>query len=330
MPGPGEYRPDATEGITRIDDLPKPNVSLRSRNYRRRPCPRCQHSSYRDSRGRRTLHDLGDPLTGRPRDLVVLYSRHFCSKCRRYFNADMTDLADPGSHCTRRVIDAAVRLVVEDGLPYRRAGWALWRDHRAFDHPPCDRHQDEHEAQEPEARAQEQIEDHHRHRQSDEADAGGGERHRCLPPEPGRVTDGRRVEREHGPERDQRVEDERDLDEAEGVVVLLVHPVSEWFERPLIEVAAGPRTAAAEADVLDHVASLSRLHVFLARRAAMASGFPFLEERFETKQIVVHLLLGIASQQMRHGVADRASRRVVRKPDVEACSTAISSRTTCS
>ena len=132
MPGPGEYRPDATEGITRIDDLPKPNVSLRSRNYRRRACPRCGHSSYRDSRGRRTLHDLGDPLTGRPRDLVVLYSRHFCSKCRKYFNADMTDLAHPGGHYTRRVVDTAVRLVVEDGLPYRAAGWALWRDHRVF------------------------------------------------------------------------------------------------------------------------------------------------------------------------------------------------------
>jgi hypothetical protein len=37
VPGPGEYRPDATEGITRIDDLPRPNVGLRSRNYRRRP-----------------------------------------------------------------------------------------------------------------------------------------------------------------------------------------------------------------------------------------------------------------------------------------------------
>src|SRR5512135_521923 len=132
MPGPGEYRSDATEGITRIDDLPKPNVRLRSRNYRRRPCPRCGHSAYRDSRGRRTLHDLGDPLTGRPRDLVVLYSRHFCSKCRKYFNADMTDLAHPGSHYTRRVVDTAVRLVVEDGLPYRAAEWALWRDHRVF------------------------------------------------------------------------------------------------------------------------------------------------------------------------------------------------------
>jgi hypothetical protein len=62
----------------------------------------------------------------------VLYSRHFCSKCRKYFNADMTDLAHPGSHYTRRVVDTAVRLVVEDGLPYRAAEWALWRDHRVF------------------------------------------------------------------------------------------------------------------------------------------------------------------------------------------------------
>ena len=44
----------------------------------------------------------------------------------------MTDLADPGSHYTRRVVDTAVRLVVEDGLPYRAASWSLWRDHRVF------------------------------------------------------------------------------------------------------------------------------------------------------------------------------------------------------
>jgi hypothetical protein len=57
---------------------------------------------------------------------------HFCTRCRKYFNADMTDLADPGSHYTRRVVDTAVRLVVEDGLPYRTASWSLWRDHRVF------------------------------------------------------------------------------------------------------------------------------------------------------------------------------------------------------
>jgi len=30
------------------------------------------------------------------------------------------------------VIQMAVRLVVEDGLPYRPASWHLWRDHRVF------------------------------------------------------------------------------------------------------------------------------------------------------------------------------------------------------
>jgi hypothetical protein len=44
----------------------------------------------------------------------------------------MTDLAGPGSHYTRRVIDAAVRLVIGDGLPYRPASWTLWREHRVF------------------------------------------------------------------------------------------------------------------------------------------------------------------------------------------------------
>ena len=132
MPGPGEYRPDATEGITRIDDLPKPNVSLRGRNYRRRPCPHCGRSASRDRLARRTLHDLGNPYTGRPRDIVLLSSQHYCRRCRKYFNADSSELADPGSHYTRRVVDTAVRLVVEDGLPYRSAEWALWRDHRVF------------------------------------------------------------------------------------------------------------------------------------------------------------------------------------------------------
>jgi transposase-like protein len=132
MPGPGEYRPDPSEGIIRIEDLPKTKIRVQSRNSRRRPCPRCGHRAYRDGRGRRTLHDLGNPLTGRPCDLILIHSRPYCSRCRKYFNADMTDLADPGSHSTRRVIDAAVRLVIEDGLPYRTAGWTLWREHRVF------------------------------------------------------------------------------------------------------------------------------------------------------------------------------------------------------
>jgi hypothetical protein len=132
MPGPGEYRPDPTIGIARPEELPKTKVGVQSRNYRRRPCPHCGGKASRDRLVRRTLHDLGNTLTGRPRDIVLLCSQHYCRRCHKYFNADASDLADPGSHYTRRVVDLAVRLVVEDGLPYRCAEWALWRDHRVF------------------------------------------------------------------------------------------------------------------------------------------------------------------------------------------------------
>ena len=132
MFGPGEYVADQTEGITRVEDLPKPKLVRRSRNYKRRPCPLCQHSAYRLRTVTRTLHDLGDSLSGRPRDIVLMYSAHRCPKCNHYFNADMDDLALPKSHYTHRVVSMAVRLVVEDGLPYRPASWHLWRDHRVF------------------------------------------------------------------------------------------------------------------------------------------------------------------------------------------------------
>jgi transposase len=131
-PGPGEYVPDSTEGITRVEDLPSPLLLQRSRDFRRRPCPRCGRSCYRHARGHRSLHDLGCLLRGRPRVLHVAYSRHYCARCRLPFSADLSDLAPPGSHYTQRVISLAVRLVVEDGLPYRAASWHLWRDHRVF------------------------------------------------------------------------------------------------------------------------------------------------------------------------------------------------------
>jgi hypothetical protein len=130
--GPGEYVPDRTEGITRVEDLPPPLHAQRSRNYRHRPCPRCRRSCYRHAVGQRTLHDLGCPLRDRPRLLHVVYSRHYCAACKLHFSVDMSRLAPPGSHYTNRVIDRAVDGVVEDGLPYRAASWHLWRDHRVF------------------------------------------------------------------------------------------------------------------------------------------------------------------------------------------------------
>jgi hypothetical protein len=132
MFGPGEYRPDPSEGITVPADLPQPESVPYSRNDIRQPCPRCGHSAYRDKQSHRTLHDLGNLDVWCPRDLVITYSQHYCTKCRKYFNADLSDLAPPGSHYTHRVMDLAVRLVVEDGVPYRPASWHLWRDHRVF------------------------------------------------------------------------------------------------------------------------------------------------------------------------------------------------------
>jgi hypothetical protein len=132
MSGPGEYRADCTEGITRVEDLPQAQRVERSCNYSRRPCPDCGRSCYRSRTVERTLHDLGDLVGERPRDVLLTYSQHYCCKCKSYFNVDMSDLAPPKSHYTHRVIAMAVRLVVEDGLPYRAASWHLWRDHRVF------------------------------------------------------------------------------------------------------------------------------------------------------------------------------------------------------
>jgi hypothetical protein len=132
MSGPGEYLPDATEGITKPEDLPKAKVVSRSRSFEQRPCPRCGRSCYRDRTRQRVLHDVGDLVSGRPRDVHVTYSQHYCGKCRTYFNADMSDYALPKAHYTHRVVSLAVRLVVEDGLPYQTASWHLWRDHRVF------------------------------------------------------------------------------------------------------------------------------------------------------------------------------------------------------
>ena len=132
MFGPGEYVSDPTEGIVDIKDLPRPQMVVYSRNYDHTPCPRCGHRASRHKSGQRTLHDLGDVSTGCPVDLLVTYSSHYCSQCRKYFNIDLTAVAPPGSHYTHRVIQMAVRLVVEDGLPYRPTSWHLWRDHRVF------------------------------------------------------------------------------------------------------------------------------------------------------------------------------------------------------
>jgi hypothetical protein len=130
--GPGQYLPDPSEGITNPEDLPQPKIVRRSRNFKHRPCPGCGRTCFRHGRATRVLHDVGDLVSARPRDIHLLYSRHRCTVCRAIFNADMSDYALPKAHYTHRVVSLAVRLVVEDGLPYQAASWHLWRDHRVF------------------------------------------------------------------------------------------------------------------------------------------------------------------------------------------------------
>lgn len=129
---PGEYVADPSEGITRPEDLPLPKIIRRSRNYKNRPCPKCGKSAYRVKEVVRKLHDLGDVASGRPRVIHVTYSQHRCVKCGLYFNADMLDMAAPKGRYTHQVVAIAVRIVVEDGLPYQAASWHMWRDHRVF------------------------------------------------------------------------------------------------------------------------------------------------------------------------------------------------------
>ena len=132
MLGPGEYVPDRTEGIVAIQDLPRPHLVAYSRHHDHTPCPRCGHLAYRHKSGQRTLHDLGDLSTGCPVALLVTYSSHYCSPCRKHCHIALSDVAPPGGHSPHRVIQLAGRLVVEDGVPSRPASWHLWRDPRVF------------------------------------------------------------------------------------------------------------------------------------------------------------------------------------------------------
>lgn len=128
--GPGEYDPDVA--YTRLEDLPKPKITKEARVEAQRPCPHCSKPASREHVFTRPLHDIGDLVSGRPCELHIIYSQHYCKSCRKYFSADLTDVAPPGGHYTHRVMALAIRIVVEDGVPYRNASWQLWRDHRVF------------------------------------------------------------------------------------------------------------------------------------------------------------------------------------------------------
>jgi len=132
MLSPGRYVPDPTAGIAHPNDLPPPIIQKRSRIRKKCRCPHCEYLARQHDIRHRPLHHLGDSHSGRSIKLILTHSIHYCCKCKTYFNIDTTDIADPGSHYTKQVVDLALRFVAEDGSPYRDASWRLWRDHRVF------------------------------------------------------------------------------------------------------------------------------------------------------------------------------------------------------
>ena len=64
--------------------------------------------------------------------MELVCSVHRCCKCGKSFSANTSHIAEPHAHYTHEVVALAVRIVVENGSPYRDASWRLWRDHRVF------------------------------------------------------------------------------------------------------------------------------------------------------------------------------------------------------
>ena len=131
MPRPGDYRPDAAEGIDCLHDLPTPHRKARTRNRKYAPCPQCRTRCPRRRTVKRLLRDIGNHETGRPVEIEFTCSVHRCSDCEKYFNIDLSDIADLGSHYTRRVVDMAVRYRVRtEGNIRCRVALDMFRDLR--------------------------------------------------------------------------------------------------------------------------------------------------------------------------------------------------------
>lgn len=84
-------------------------------------CPRCGEESKRHSVSSRNLAEIG--VTA-PALLRVVYSKHFCRTCRKFFCAPMDHIARPSSRYSLRVMRSAVALV-ESGATLGEAAQAM-------------------------------------------------------------------------------------------------------------------------------------------------------------------------------------------------------------
>lgn len=94
-------------------------------------CPLCGATAKRHSTATRTLREVGH---SRPAALLVTYSKHRCTACRRTFSVDMSHLATKGARFTRRVRGCALDLVIRKGLTLEAASLRMRQRH--FVHVP--------------------------------------------------------------------------------------------------------------------------------------------------------------------------------------------------
>lgn len=132
MTGPGDYEPDPLTGIIDPEKLPKPKIKSISRLRKKCPCPLCDRPATRHGVRTRTLHHLGNLDSERPIDVRLTFSTHYCCQCKKKFHVDTSDIVAPRAEYTNAVVELAVRLVVEDQLPFRRANAHLWRNYRVL------------------------------------------------------------------------------------------------------------------------------------------------------------------------------------------------------
>jgi hypothetical protein len=123
--GPGQYLPDPTAGITNPGALPQAKIVRRRRNFKPLPCPQCGTACFRNRTRTRVLHDVGDLVTGNPRDIELVYWQHRCTKCNKFFDADTSDYSLLKARYTHRVVSLA-------GTPRRGGRLALPSGQLAF------------------------------------------------------------------------------------------------------------------------------------------------------------------------------------------------------
>lgn len=89
-------------------------------------CPVCAQPGKRHSAGRRKLRDICGRV---PAVLEVVYTKHFCIRCRKFFSVSMVHLADPASRYTLRIKRRALDMLRE-GVTLERVRRDLRRQHR--------------------------------------------------------------------------------------------------------------------------------------------------------------------------------------------------------